>query len=108
MDRLNLDQLMDIMTREVKWYAGVSDDSKAFYFNDKEQQQCVVVGIKNEPGPERSFVIVQARIVDDVIVVDEDTVWDKNLWKSLEAAGIPREQIVLAYLGESIPVSHET
>jgi hypothetical protein len=44
-----------------------------------------------------------ARVVGDKIFIDEDTT-DKPLYEALMAnAGIPREQIVLAYAGETPP-----
>ena len=104
---LTVEQLHDILRKEMDWYAGLSDDSKAFFIEDISRKQYVVTGIMNEPGPNHSYIIVQARIVDGYVVVDEDTVWDKNLWKALVAAGVPREQIVLAYQGESVPMTSE-
>jgi len=100
---LTSEQLMDTMAQKMEWYAGFSDDSKAYFFEDKARRRCVVTGIMNEPGDDHSFILMQARVVDDHIVIDEDTLWDKNLWQALVKAGVPREQIVLVYLGEKLP-----
>ncbi len=108
MDRLTPKQLMDILSREMEWYAGWSDDSEAFFFQDDRRRHYNVVGVLSEAKPNRSFTIVQARIIGDVVVIDDDTVWDKNLWKALVAAGVPREQIVLAYQGEKAPQASNT
>lgn len=108
MARLTPEQLMEILSREMEWYAGWSDDSEAYFFEDVRRRHYNVVGVLFEPKPKRTFTIVQARIIDDFIIIDDDTVWDKNLWKALVAAGVPREQIVLAYQGEKIPEASET
>jgi vancomycin permeability regulator SanA len=46
--------------------------------------------------------MVMARVVGDKVIIDEDTT-DRPLWKELVAAGIPREQIILTYAGETLP-----
>jgi hypothetical protein len=109
MDRLTPEQLMQILSQRMEWYAGYSDDSKAYFFEDTVRHRCVVTGIMNDPihREERSFILMQARIVDDLIVIDDDTLWDKNLWQSLVKAGVPREQIILAYKGEQVPTLSE-
>jgi hypothetical protein len=40
--------------------------------------------------------------VDDTVIIEHDTT-DRPLWKELVRAGIPREQIILAYAGEEAP-----
>jgi vancomycin permeability regulator SanA len=42
------------------------------------------------------------RTIGDIIVIDRDNN-SKPLFDALLQAGVPREQIVLAYAGESIP-----
>jgi XisI protein len=108
MARLNQQQLTEITRREAKWYAGISDDATAYFFADDENHAYAVNIINDEIGKSHSMIMVQARVLSDCVVIDEDKIWDKNLWKALVAAGVPREQIVLAYLGENIPVSSET
>lgn len=101
MDRLNGQQLIEITRREVEKYAGVSPHAKAYFIADEVQQIYLVTGVENEPGPNSSWIIVQAHIKGDMIVVDVDNVWDAPLWKALEAVGVPREQMILAYRGEA-------
>lgn len=108
MARLNQQQLIEITRREVKWYAGVSVDSTAYFLADEPKHVYAVNIIHDEMGKNHSMIMMQARIVDDFVVVDEDKVWDKQLWKALEGSGIPRDQIVLAYLGEKLPSLTQT
>jgi len=48
-----------------------------------------------------SAVVVLARIVDDKVVIHTDGETDYRLSDDLLRAGIPREQLLLAYEGES-------
>ncbi|MBI5671079.1 MAG: XisI protein [Chloroflexi bacterium] len=107
MDRLSIAELVAVLRQEISRYAGVSDDSKAYLLRDDELKHYAVNAIMNEPGDDHAWVIVQAHIDGEHIIVDEDNVWDKNLWKALVAAGVPREQIVLAYQGEKVPTASE-
>ena len=49
-----------------------------------------------------SFDALIVRIIAEKIVIEEDRNSDP-LYEALVQAGIPREQIILAYAGESIP-----
>jgi hypothetical protein len=105
---MSVPQLADITRREVKKYAGVSDEAKAFAILDDEWRTYAVTAIRNQSGPDYAWIIVQAHIEEDYVVVDEDNMLDKNLIFALLHFGVPREQIVLAYRGERLPMSEET
>ena len=47
-----------------------------------------------------------ARIIEDKVVIDEDTT-DKPLYKELLRAGIRRDQIILTYTGEKLTEAAE-
>jgi hypothetical protein len=104
MDRLTEQELMVITRREVEKYAGKSPQAKAYAILDDERLTYAVTAIRNQPGPDYAWIIVQAHIADNLIIVDEDNVFDKKLVYALVQAGIPREQIILAYAGEQMPV----
>jgi hypothetical protein len=103
MDRLSEAELVERTRHEVEKYAGTSFHAKAYSISDDMRQTYVVTGIENEIGRDHSWIIVQARVVGDTVIVDEDTVMDKKLVYALLQAGVPREQIVLAYEGEPLP-----
>ena len=103
MARLNEQALINVTRQALERYAGYSEDSKAYLLRDDEQHIYGINIIKNEPGPQHGLVMIQARILGDYVVIDQDMLWDKNLWQALEKAGIPREQIILAYKGEKLP-----
>jgi hypothetical protein len=50
-----------------------------------------------EPG-----IVVMLRVVGDTVVVEEDAS-NKPVLDRLEANGIPRDKIILAYAGEPVP-----
>jgi hypothetical protein len=53
-------------------------------------------------GTRFTFSALIIRIIGDKIVIEEDRDSDP-LYEALMQAGIPREKIILAYAGESIP-----
>ncbi len=107
MGQLTEQELAEITRREVAAYEGTSPHATIYAILDDSRQHYAITGIENEPGPDQSWIILQARVVDRYVIIDVDSLMDKNLWKALEAAGVPREQIALAYLGEHIPESSE-
>jgi hypothetical protein len=110
MDRLTPERLEAILVEKLTWFTGTSDDFKLYFAKDDEKHLYIISAIRDAPQKdrERSFVFMQVRVVGDHIVIDEDVLWDKNLWEVLVKADVPREQIVLAYKGEQTPVSSES
>ncbi len=108
MARLTEHELAGIVHQVVEKYEGTSPHAKIFVILDDDRHSYTVTGIENEPGNDHSWVVLQARVVGDMIIIDADNVWDKKLWKALVAAGVPREQIVLAYQGEKEPQASST
>jgi hypothetical protein len=91
-----------IVKREIELYVGYSFTSQSYSLIDNEQQHYAVVSLPNLPRPYPSRVVVMARIVENKVLIEED-ITDKPFVNALMQNGnIPREQIVLAYSGESI------
>ena len=102
--RLNEADLVRIMREVIHSYEGSGDDFKIYLLVDDMRQSYAVNGIGDEPArKQHSFVLIQARVVGEHIIIDEDKLWDKQLWKRLENAGVPREQIIRAYQGDKVP-----
>ncbi|MCA0456707.1 MAG: XisI protein [Chloroflexi bacterium] len=103
MERVN--QLTDILQREVMDYHGPALKAKTYYFENVDHLAFTVIIVPDYQYPRKSktTVTVMAHIVGDVIVIDED-ITDRPLYEALLQAGVPREQIVLAYAGETLPV----
>jgi hypothetical protein len=100
-------ELAQLVSQEVEKYAGVSPHAKAYAILDPSRQTYAVTAIENAPGKDHDWIIVQAHLEDGFVVIDADNVFDKKLVYALEQAGVPREQIVLAYEGEQIPTQTE-
>jgi hypothetical protein len=95
--------LTELVQREVEDYArGGTARAVTYPISDTTRQIYSVTVVSDYPRKYKSAVVVQARVVGDYVVVDED-ITDRPLWKELVRAGIPREQIILAYAGESLP-----
>jgi hypothetical protein len=96
--------LNDILREEVAKYAASGRGANILLFPllDDEHQIYAVNAVDYPTREDVALVIVLARIVAQVVVIEEDTT-DKKLVDALLQRGIPREQIVLAYAGEPIP-----
>lgn len=106
-EKVEATALMKLTRQEVKRYAGYSPIAKLYPILDDNSRTYVVVIIEDDPARRPADVVVMARVVGDTIIIDEDTT-DKPLYEALmHNAGIPREQIVLAYAGETAPDATE-
>jgi hypothetical protein len=95
-------ELTDIVRREVAGYSGPTYHAKTYYTEDDKRHIYSVIVVPDLPRPFPARIVVMARIVDDKVIIDEDTT-DRPLYEELIRNGIPREQIILAYAGETIP-----
>jgi|FLYN01.1.fsa_nt_gi hypothetical protein len=101
MDRVT--DLATIVQREVEDYASGGDHKAVSYaVSDTARQIYTAIVVPDLPRPFPARVIVMARVVDDMVIIDEDTT-DRPLWEELVRAGIPREKIILTYAGEHLP-----
>lgn len=100
MDRIA--ELTEILQHEVEDYSGPSIKARTFAISDPAKQTYTVVIVPDFPRKFEANIMVLARVEDDKVVIEEDTT-DRPLWRELVRAGIPREQIILAYAGEKPP-----
>ncbi len=102
-----MDRVIDItgiVQHEVEDYA-VSGFNMALYAVSDHPRQIFTVIVIPEYDARKKIdlgIVVMARVVGNTVIIDEDTT-DRPLYKELIRAGIPREQIVLAYAGETVP-----
>ena len=101
-----MDRVIDleaIVQREVEDYASGGSWKTTFYpVSDTVRQHYTVLAIPDYPRKSRAGIVVAARIVGVKVIIDEDNT-DRPLVEELMRAGIPREQIILAYAGETLP-----
>ena len=110
MDRVTKEQLglPEITRREVNLYAGHTHGAKIYPVLDDTNKTYAVVIVPEDENERPAYVAVMARVVGDYIIIDEDGTLDKPLVNALmHNAGVPREQIVLAYQGETMPEAAE-
>ncbi|GIK67504.1 MAG: hypothetical protein BroJett018_52980 [Chloroflexota bacterium] len=98
-----MDTLTDIVKRELAWYAASGFNSKSYLLmNDATQTYAVNVIFRKSTRPFPTNVVMMVRVIGDYVIVEDDRT-DKPFEDRLMAAGIPREKIILAYAGESLP-----
>ncbi|MEQ8672663.1 MAG: element excision factor XisI family protein [Aggregatilineales bacterium] len=93
--------LKSIVEHEMREYAGEGINGQTYFTHDDQNNVMTIVfsGIAN--GKSFSTISIFARIVNDMIIIDEDKT-NKPLVDALVQSGIPREKIVLSYAGESV------
>jgi hypothetical protein len=95
-------ELAEILKEAVFWYASAGLNVRTFALTNEEQG---VYGVNVVSSPIRrqpAGVVVLARILGDKVIIEEDTT-DRPLYITLMERGIPRERIILAYVGEPVP-----
>lgn len=97
-----MNQLDEIVKRTVFWYAAGGTNVKSFPLVN-EEQHVYAVNVIDWPERRRSAgVVVIARVEGDKVIIEEDMT-DHPLVDALVENGVPREQIILAYVGERLP-----
>lgn len=99
-----MDQLAETLKNTVSWYVAGGFNLKTFLLTNTEQNVYAVTAIDSPVVKIPASIVVQARIVDDYIVIDADNT-DRPLYKKLIEQGIPENKIISAYAGETIPAA---
>lgn len=86
----------------IKGYATPVLKGQSYLIRDEKEHIYTVIDVPDYPPKFSAGIVVLVRLVDHYIVIDEDTT-DRPLWQELVHAGIPREQIILTYTGETLP-----
>ena len=99
------EHILDEVTRyEVSRYVAEGDTMRCYPALDNQNRTYAVVIVPDDEKERPSWVFVMARVVGDYVIIEEDGPPDKPLVEALMVnGGIPREQIILAYKGETIP-----
>ncbi len=96
--------LTQILEENMRGYAGEALNGYSYLTKSADGSLYTIVSVGQIP--ERHFVETGliARIMGDQIIIEQD-LNDKPLVDALLEAGIPRQKIVLAYAGESLPAA---
>lgn len=98
-----MEDLLKIVKEEVRKYGGSGLNVKLFPVLDDEQAYYAVTAVGYPQRKHPMNVVVMARVEGEMIIIEEDRS-DKPLVDALLQRGIPRQQIVLAYVGEAVAV----
>jgi hypothetical protein len=93
-----------ILMEELEKYAGKAFNGQSYLDFNSDQTHFVITSVGYIRGQRVVNTAMIVQLVNDMIVIDRD-IFDKPLVDALEAAGIPRSQIILAYAGEPVPES---
>ena len=97
-----MDSLRDKVKQVVSGYAGKALNGISYLTQNDDGSVLTVTDFARIRGKHISGVSLIVRIVDNLIIVERDQN-DKIVKDALVQAGIPREQIILAYAGEFVP-----
>lgn len=96
-----MDRLNQILKQAVAGYAGEALNGYSYVTSTTDDMMFTVVSVGNIHGQHIVDVGLIARILNQKIIIEHD-VNDKPLVDALLQAGVPRQQIVLAYAGEPV------
>lgn len=99
-----MDKLRDILATEITAYAGEMLNGYAYLTVSADRNIFTIVSVGKTKTGRFVHLSLLARVVDDHIVIETDDS-NKPLADSLVQAGVPRDQIILAYAGEPVPES---
>lgn len=97
-----MDTLRATLAETMAGYAGRDLNGESFLTHSDDQTVMTIISVGELRGQHVVVTSLVARVVEGRIVIEHDSN-DRPLLDALLAAGVPREQIILAYAGESRP-----
>lgn len=97
-----MDNLVETVKQELLWYQTGGAQAHTFVVFDDDRKIYSVLAEDEPPRQNPAMVVIVAQVVGDKVIIRED-VTDRPVYKHLMQMGIPREQIICAYLGEAVP-----
>ena len=97
-----MDTLKQTVKKAVEGYAVKGLNSDAYLTVSPDEALFTVVDIAHIHGQRLVATSLIVRLLHDQIIIEQDDN-NKPLVDALVQVGIPRSQIVLAYLGENVP-----
>jgi hypothetical protein len=95
-------QTLAILRQEMAKYSGEGLNSVSYITENLDHTVFTSTTVYKNIHKPQPFVDLLVTLLGDKIVIQEDRNSDP-LYEALVQAGIPREQIILAYAGESLP-----
>jgi hypothetical protein len=97
-----MDTLKNVVKDVVAGYASKVWNGYSTFMQNADGTAFTVMIAARRQGRYVSGVSVAVRIIDDLVIIERDQN-DKLVVDALTQAGVPREQIILAYAGEAVP-----
>ena len=97
-----MDNLKDTLITVIDGYAGEGLNGTSYVTHSDDGSVIAVVDVAVFAGKRVSNTTLIVRLMTDHIIIEKDANSDP-LYEALMQAGIPRQQIVLAYAGEPVP-----
>lgn len=95
-----MDTLEETLEQCLRSYAGKGVNGYSYFLADEENQVMSVTASFKVRGKHYVDTSIFARMEDERIIIEVDKT-NKPLYEMLLDKGVPRQQIVLAYAGES-------
>jgi hypothetical protein len=95
--------LSAVVRRSISQYNGSAEGITLQPVLDDKNRTYTVIAIPKDLQQTSTAVVVLAQVADDRVVIVEDTADAPLLDMLVSSGGIPRERIVLAYAGETLP-----
>ena len=96
-----MDRLKETLQTVLETYTGQGLNGFSYLAENEESTVFTIISVGQLPDKRIVDAGLIVQLIDNQIVIDRD-VNDKLLVDALLQAGIPREQIILAYAGEPV------
>jgi len=97
-----MDTLTETVHKVMLGYAGEALNGYSYLTSSADQNVFTVVSVGKVRDERVVNTALLVRLINDHIIIERD-INSKPLVDALMQAGIPREQIILAYAGEIVP-----
>ena len=99
-----MDRLRETLIAVLEGYTGKAFNGYSYLTSSADQRHFVITSVGTVQGKRIINTGLVVQLTGDIIIIDRD-INNKPLIDALVQAGIPRQQIILAYLGEPVPES---
>jgi len=97
-----MDTLTNIVQREIAGYTGKGLNGYSYLVANSDHQAFTVVSVGYMDGQRYASADLIVRLIADRVVIERDDNYPP-LVDALMQAGVPRDNIILAYAGEPVP-----
>ena len=96
-------EVAEVVAREIEEYVALGAYNEETYFLRDDAKRVYAFVSVPYVRPQKSAIIMLARVREDNMVIIETDITDKPLYNTLIQSGVPRSQIIRAYVGKTEP-----